>query len=150
MPDHRDLYRRLTGDPTPPRPMRTYVYGGLPLRLDDWGDNPLFGFTIQQWELEAGLEERALELGVDLRRGVELIGFTQDDDGVTVELSNGTLGAGYVVGCDGGHSTVRKLAGIGFPGVSTRRMVVRAADAVLSVETRLAITVAEALVGGLT
>ena len=45
-----------------------------------------------------------------MRRGVEVTGLTQDDDGVTVETATGqTLRASYVVGCDGANSTVRQL-----------------------------------------
>ena len=67
------------------------------------------------------LAERAAELGADVRRGHELTGLSQDDAGVTAELADGTrLHARYLVGCDGGHSTVRKLAGVGFPGEPTR------------------------------
>ncbi|BCJ64879.1 rifampin monooxygenase [Polymorphospora rubra] len=67
------------------------------------------------------LAERATELGVEIRRGHELVGLSQDDDGVTVELSDGSrLRSRYLVGCDGGRSTVRKLAGVGFPGEPSR------------------------------
>ncbi len=46
-----------------------------------------------------------------------MTGLAQDDDGVDIHLADGnTLRAGYVVGCDGGRSLVRKLAGIDFPG----------------------------------
>jgi rifampicin monooxygenase len=63
------------------------------------------------------LADRAAELGAEIRRGVELTGLTQDDSGVTAELADGSrLRASYLVGCDGGRSTVRKLAGIAFPG----------------------------------
>jgi 2-polyprenyl-6-methoxyphenol hydroxylase-like FAD-dependent oxidoreductase len=63
------------------------------------------------------LTERAAELGAEIRRGAELTGLSQDDDGVTVELADGcTLRGRYLVGCDGGRSTVRKLLGVGFPG----------------------------------
>lgn len=71
------------------------------------------------------LTEHAVEAGVEIRRGCELVGLSQDDDGVTVELATGGTPAGgegtrlrsrYLVGCDGGRSTVRKLLGIGFPG----------------------------------
>ena len=45
-------------------------------------------------------------------------GFAQDDAGVDVELSDGSsLRAQYLVGCDGGRSTVRKAAGIEFAGL---------------------------------
>jgi 2-polyprenyl-6-methoxyphenol hydroxylase-like FAD-dependent oxidoreductase len=68
------------------------------------------------------LEEHATELGVEIRRGCELVGLSQDDDGVTAELADGTaLQSRYLVGCDGGRSTVRKLLGVGFPGEPSRR-----------------------------
>src|SRR4051794_29128910 len=67
------------------------------------------------------LAEHAVELGAEVRRGCELVGFTQDDAGLTVELADGTLlRSHYLVGCDGGRSTVRKLLGVGFPGEPTR------------------------------
>ncbi|WP_447008295.1 rifampin monooxygenase [Saccharothrix isguenensis] len=67
------------------------------------------------------LTEHALERGVEIRRGCELVGLSQDDDGVTTELADGTrLRARYLVGCDGGRSTVRKLLGVGFPGEPSR------------------------------
>lgn len=63
------------------------------------------------------LTEHAAELGAEIRRGAELAGFEQDDDGVTVELADGSrLRAGWLVGADGGRSLVRKRLGIGFPG----------------------------------
>jgi rifampicin monooxygenase len=63
------------------------------------------------------LAEHAAEVGVEIRRGCELVGLSQDEDGVTAELADGTqLRSRYLVGCDGGRSTVRKLLGIGFPG----------------------------------
>lgn len=63
------------------------------------------------------LAERAVELGTEIRRGVEVTGLDQDDDGVTVELSDGsTLRSNWLVACDGGRSLVRRLLGIGFPG----------------------------------
>ncbi|TWP49559.1 rifampin monooxygenase [Lentzea tibetensis] len=63
------------------------------------------------------LTEHAVELGAEIRRGCEVVGLNQDDDGVTVELADGTqLRARYLVGCDGGRSTVRKLLGVDFAG----------------------------------
>ena len=67
------------------------------------------------------LTEHAIELGVEIRRGCELVGLSQDEDGVTVELADGSeLRSRYLVGCDGGRSAVRKLLGVGFPGEPTR------------------------------
>ncbi|MGK9149324.1 FAD-dependent monooxygenase [Plantibacter flavus] len=63
------------------------------------------------------LTEHAVELGAELRRGVDVTGFDQDEGGVTVQLADGTLErSSWFVGCDGGRSFVRKQLGIGFPG----------------------------------
>ncbi|MER7726314.1 rifampin monooxygenase [Streptomyces sp. NPDC096323] len=71
------------------------------------------------------LEEHAVQLGAEVRRGCAVAGFEQDDEGVTVELAGeGVAGervrARYLVGCDGGRSTVRKLLGVAFPGEPSR------------------------------
>jgi rifampicin monooxygenase len=67
------------------------------------------------------LAEHAAEAGVQVRRGCELTGLSQDSSGVTAELADGTqLRARYLAGCDGGRSTVRRLLGIGFPGEPSR------------------------------
>jgi 2-polyprenyl-6-methoxyphenol hydroxylase-like FAD-dependent oxidoreductase len=67
------------------------------------------------------LEEHAIELGAQVRRGSAMAGFEQDDDGVTVELADGEqLRTRYLVGCDGARSAVRKLLGVGFPGEPSR------------------------------
>ncbi|MFF1379743.1 rifampin monooxygenase [Streptomyces sp. NPDC058308] len=72
---------------------------------------------IPQPVVVAQLEDHAARLGAQVRRGGAVAGFEQDDEGVTVELADGEqLRARYLVGCDGGHSTVRKLLGVGFPG----------------------------------
>ncbi|MEV6416151.1 rifampin monooxygenase [Kribbella sp. NPDC051718] len=67
------------------------------------------------------LEEHAVGVGAEVRRGCAVVGFEQDDDGVSVELAGGErLRARYLVGCDGARSTVRKVLGVGFPGVASR------------------------------
>ncbi|MBD7958095.1 FAD-dependent monooxygenase [Microbacterium sp. Sa4CUA7] len=72
---------------------------------------------IPQPVTERLLTEHALALGAQVRRATEAVGIEQDAGGVTVRLSDGAeLRARYVVGCDGGRSTVRSLAGIGFAG----------------------------------
>ncbi|MFD5178287.1 rifampin monooxygenase [Nocardia sp. NPDC058379] len=76
---------------------------------------------IPQPVTERLLTEHALALGAELRRGAEVVGLTQDEDGVDVELADGTrLRSRYLVGCDGGRSTVRKLLGVAFPGEPSR------------------------------
>src|SRR5690349_4632745 len=67
------------------------------------------------------LEEHATHLGAQIRHGCAVTGVEQDDEGVTVELADGErLRSRYLVGCDGGRSTVRKLLGVGFPGEPAR------------------------------
>jgi len=76
---------------------------------------------IQQTITDRLLAERAIEVGAEIRRGCEVVGLSQDEDGVTVELADGTqLRSRYLVGCDGGRSTVRKLLGVDFPGEPAR------------------------------
>ncbi|WP_063733317.1 rifampin monooxygenase [Streptomyces sp. RTd22] len=96
------------------------LFGGIakpwPDRLDT--AHP-YGLAASQPLTERLLTERALEAGAEIRRGCEVVGLSQsaDDDGVTVELADGTqLRSRYVVGCDGGRSLVRKRLGVGFPG----------------------------------
>ncbi|MEV8631216.1 FAD-dependent monooxygenase [Streptosporangium sp. NPDC051023] len=79
-----------------------------------------FILMVLQATIERLLEERAAELGVRVRWSSEVTGVHQDETGVDVEVRGPegvkTLRADYLVGCDGGRSAVRKLAGIGFPG----------------------------------
>ncbi|GAA4920313.1 2-polyprenyl-6-methoxyphenol hydroxylase-like FAD-dependent oxidoreductase [Actinomycetospora succinea] len=76
---------------------------------------------IPQTTTDRLLAERAAELGADVRRGVEVVGLEQDEDGVTVTLADGAdLRGRYLVGADGGRSPVRKLLGVGFPGEPSR------------------------------
>lgn len=73
--------------------------------------------ALPQSRFEPILADWVAELGVPVLRRREVAGFTQDDTGVTVDLSDGSsLRAQYLVGCDGGRSLVRKTAGIAFPG----------------------------------
>ncbi|MEU5087887.1 FAD-dependent monooxygenase [Streptomyces sp. NPDC021356] len=81
------------------------------------------GLGVPQAELERILAARAERAGVEVCRGVELTGFEdRGDDGVTVDLvpADGSaprrVRTGWLVGCDGGRSTVRKLGGFDFPG----------------------------------
>ncbi|MFI6603975.1 FAD-dependent oxidoreductase [Nonomuraea sp. NPDC050536] len=76
-----------------------------------------YGLLIPQPEVERLLEKRAVELGAEVRRGCTVTGLEQDEHGVTVTVDAAEeIRATWLVGCDGGRSTVRKLAGIGFPG----------------------------------
>ncbi|MFE9884227.1 rifampin monooxygenase [Streptomyces scopuliridis] len=104
------------------------LFGGIvkpwPDRLDT--AHP-YGLSTLQPVTERLLNERALELGAEIRRGCEVVGLSPSDNGagaeagagagVTVELADGThLRSRYLVGCDGARSAVRKQLGVGFPG----------------------------------
>jgi 2-polyprenyl-6-methoxyphenol hydroxylase-like FAD-dependent oxidoreductase len=72
---------------------------------------------VPQSGTERLLEQRARELGAEISRGAEVVGLTQDADGVTLELAGAApVRARYVVGTDGAHSAVRRLIGVDFAG----------------------------------
>ncbi|MEU4221518.1 FAD-dependent monooxygenase [Actinoplanes sp. NPDC026623] len=126
MLDRRGLYERLAGAPGPPRPTPQFMFGAFPLPLHDLPDNPLYGLMVPQRRIEEMLAERAAELGVEIRRGHEVLGLTQDEKSVTVEIAGREpIEASYLVGADGGRSRVRKFARIDFPGVTTDDTVSR-------------------------
>ncbi len=66
--------------------------------------------------VEAVLAQRAVALGVDLRRGQAVTGIGMLDDGVAVHAGAAVHHGRWLVGCDGGRSAVRKLAGFKFAG----------------------------------
>lgn len=136
--DRRGLYERLSGGAEPPRPSPGFVFGAMPLNLGKLDDNTLYTLPVPQRRIEQVLEERARELEVEIRRGHELTGLSQDDDGVTVEVAGPEgpyrLRARYLVGADGGHSLTRTLCGIGFPGVTKDDSISRTAHVTVPAE----------------
>jgi 3-(3-hydroxy-phenyl)propionate hydroxylase len=114
------------------QPMATVGFAGATLPLDDLPSRHRHGLALWQRDVERITAGWLAELGVPFVRQVEVTGFAQDDDGVDVHLSDGrTLRTRYLVGCDGGRSTVRKAAGIAFPGLDATRswMIAEAAFA---------------------
>jgi 2-polyprenyl-6-methoxyphenol hydroxylase-like FAD-dependent oxidoreductase len=90
---------------------------GAPLDISDFPTRHNYGLALGQSRIERILADWASELRVPIHRGREVTGFSQDDGGVDVALSDGrSLRAKYLVGCDGGRSLIRKKAGIDFPG----------------------------------
>ena len=97
--------------------MQVAGFGMTPLDLSDFPTRHNYGLALWQEGIERALAGWVDELGVTIHREREVIGFTQDDGGVDLALSDGAvLRAQYLVGCDGGRSLVRKQAGIDFPG----------------------------------
>jgi 2-polyprenyl-6-methoxyphenol hydroxylase-like FAD-dependent oxidoreductase len=66
--------------------------------------------------IELLLAEHAVELGVELRRGVTVTNFAEDENGVTVYAGDESFLGKWLIGCDGGRSTVRKVAAFEFAG----------------------------------
>ena len=97
-------------------------FAGIPRQAPDRLDTAHpYTLGIPQPVIDRLLAEHAAGAGVEIRRGCELTALSQDQDGVTAVLADGTqLRARYLAGCDGGRSTVRKLLGIGFPGEPAR------------------------------
>ncbi|HET7305553.1 MAG TPA: rifampin monooxygenase [Segeticoccus sp.] len=97
-------------------------FAGIPKPAPEHLDSAhAYVLGIPQPTIDRLLAEHADEVGAEVRRGCELVGLEQDEHGVTAALSDGgRVRSRYLVGCDGGRSTVRKLVGIGFPGEPTR------------------------------
>ncbi len=98
---------------------KAQVAGFATMRLDisDFPTRHNYGLALRQKHIERILAGWVDELKVPIHRGRELTGFVQDTTCVTIELSDGaSLRAGYLVGCDGGRSLVRKTAGVEFAG----------------------------------
>jgi 3-(3-hydroxy-phenyl)propionate hydroxylase len=93
------------------------VHFHIPLDMSDLPTRHNYTLGLWQNHIERILAGWVNELAVPIYRERDVTGFSQDDSGVDVELSDGsTLPAQYLVGCDGGRSVIRKAAGIDFPG----------------------------------
>jgi len=121
----------LADDRTPgagrraPESRFTGHFAGMVLEADlvDWSDPDLAAHAaadgarmVPQPQLVALLTDHVARLGVPVRRGTEVTALDDTGDGVLVGTTAGTVRTGWLVGCDGGHSAVRRLAGIAFPG----------------------------------
>jgi 2-polyprenyl-6-methoxyphenol hydroxylase-like FAD-dependent oxidoreductase len=118
--DQRGLLARL-GETEP----ADAHFGGVPIDLRMFEEDHSGARGISQFRTEQVLEGWATELGAPVRRGYEVTGLRETADGVAVTFDGpdgrGEDTAPYLVGCDGGRSTVRNLAGIDFSGPEPTR-----------------------------
>ncbi len=92
-------------------------YAGTFLDISDFPTRHNYLLALWQRDFERILAGWVEELGVQILRGCEVVGYAQDHASVDVEVSGDkSLRAEYLVGCDGGRSPIRKAAGIDFPG----------------------------------
>jgi 2-polyprenyl-6-methoxyphenol hydroxylase-like FAD-dependent oxidoreductase len=119
---YRGLLDRFEAASADPHPTPIFPFGGVHLDFTRLADPPLHAIQLAQQELERVLDERAGELGAEVRRGHEVLGVSQDDAMVTAEVRGPDgpyrVTARYLAGCDGAHSRVRDWAGIAFPGTT--------------------------------
>ncbi|MGY1682541.1 FAD-dependent monooxygenase [Geodermatophilus sp. SYSU D01176] len=103
---------------------QTVFVNGVQTHQVDWAgldELPYAHLGLPQYDTERILGAKLTSLGVVVERGVELVAFSQDDEGVTAQLRHAsgeleTTRAQYLVGCDGAHSAVRAGLGLAFEG----------------------------------
>jgi 2-polyprenyl-6-methoxyphenol hydroxylase-like FAD-dependent oxidoreductase len=139
--DMRGLYRALADACGPPKPVEQWMFSGLTVPLAGLADNPVYAQMITQPDLVRLLVDQVETLGIGVRWNHEVTGVVDESDGVRITVATpdgpATLTAGHLVGADGGHSVVRKLAGIPFPG-HTSGTVARLAHVDIPAEFRTA------------
>jgi 2-polyprenyl-6-methoxyphenol hydroxylase-like FAD-dependent oxidoreductase len=100
-------------------------FGGIPFYLDtiDASKWPYRlrspaegGIAVEMEHLESVLAARASAMKVEIRRGVDVEDIVQSDHDVAIRAGDATFRASWLIGCDGGRSTVRKAAGFEFVG----------------------------------
>jgi 3-(3-hydroxy-phenyl)propionate hydroxylase len=111
--DQRGIADRFISEGT----LHKVVHFNGPLDISDFPTRHNYVLGLWQNHIERILARWVEEFAVPIYRDREVTDFTQDDNRVDITLSDGgSLRAEYLVGCDGGRSVVRKLAGIEFPG----------------------------------
>jgi 2-polyprenyl-6-methoxyphenol hydroxylase-like FAD-dependent oxidoreductase len=102
------------------RPAHLGNFAGIVLNYSTLPTRFPYALNIMQAETEQILENIAGELDTAVQWSTTATGFRQDATGVDVVVDtphgSTTLRGSYLVACDGGRSTIRKLAGVGFPG----------------------------------
>lgn len=139
--DDLGIVDRVLANGRMPMPMRMIAPDGQVniTGMDTLGPRPDVPYPttllIPQWRVEEALRQRLAELGGGVEFDTRLDSLAQTEFGVTAVLSRGgateTVTARWLVGCDGGHSTVRKQAGIAFVGETRDELRMIVADVVV-------------------
>ena len=102
---YRGELERFEAASTAPRPGPRFPWGGMHVDFTQLADPPMQALPLPQPRLERVLDERARELGAEIRRGQEVVGLSQDDATVTADVRGpdgpDRVTARYLVGCDG-------------------------------------------------
>jgi 2-polyprenyl-6-methoxyphenol hydroxylase-like FAD-dependent oxidoreductase len=134
--DQRGLLESLG---TPPNDGMGH-FGGVPLDLSGLSTRYPGQWKVPQARVEELLAEWAASLGADIRREQEVWGLTATDDQVNVEVAGPggrvSMTCGYLVGCDGEDSALRRLANFDFPGADATRELLRADVAGIEITNR--------------
>ncbi|GGT26660.1 FAD-dependent monooxygenase [Streptomyces chromofuscus] len=125
-------------------------FGGLPVDFGVLDGAHQAAKTIPQSVTETVLEEWSTQLGADIRRRHEVLSVKEKEDSVEVEVRGPDgvhrLRAEYLVGCDGGRSTIRKAVGFDFPGTAATLEMFLADVKGIRLEPRM---IGETLPGGM-
>ena len=117
--DQRGIVERFLDEG---RTVQAMSFAGSTLDVAGLPSRHPYTLGLSQSRIEQVLANWVEELGVPIRRGVDVTGFSQDDTGVDVQVATGDpLRTAYLVGADGGRSVVRKAAGIEFVGAPATR-----------------------------
>jgi 2-polyprenyl-6-methoxyphenol hydroxylase-like FAD-dependent oxidoreductase len=117
--DQRGIADRFLAEGTT---VSTASFANTPVDVSDLPTRHPYTLGLVQSRIEKILAGWIEELGAPVDRGREVVGFTQDVSGVDVRLDDGTAPrTRYLVAADGGRSTIRKAAGIAFPGWDATR-----------------------------
>lgn len=112
--DQRGVAERFVAEGTK---HQVALFAEATLDISDFPTRHPYTLGLWQKHIERIMREWVGELGVPIHHGQEVTGFDRVEGGLEVELAGGgSARASYLVGCDGGRSTIRKAAGIEFAG----------------------------------